>query len=173
MRFDTAGDLPRARQLYDAVMAKFPDDDLALDAARRLTQLADMDKQKAAADAQAAAVKAAEERAKAAEAAARKAADEAARQRLAREEEARRADAARREAEAERQRQAEAERQRAAAQPRPLASCNRVYVGMEFKGGMFGIFRYRVQGMNPYTGSVTIREIQNGGTQEIHCSQVP
>ena len=59
------------------------------------------------------------------------------------------------------------------ARPQTLRSCDRVYVGMEFKGGMFGVFRYRVQGVNPYTGSVTIREITNGTTQEIHCSQVP
>lgn len=170
VKFDTVGDRDRATRLYTEVMTRFAEDDLAIDAANRLTALSDLAKQEnvqaAQAAEQAAAVKAAEERASAAERAARDAADEAERERRAREEEARRADQAARDA-------AAAAASAAAAQPQTLSSCNRVYVGMEFKGGMFGIFRYRVQGMNAYTGSVTIREVDSGGTQEIHCSQVP
>lgn len=88
VQFDTAGDRPRAREIYTAVMQRFPENDLALDAARRLTAFADMEKQErenaAMAAQQAEAIKAAEERAKAAEAAALEA------QRRAEEEEKRR-----------------------------------------------------------------------------------
>ncbi len=170
VKFDTGGDRPRATRLYTEIMTRFPEEDVAIDAANRLTALADLAKMEASqaeqAATQSAALKAAEERAAKAEEAAKAAAAEAERQRIAREEEARRADQARLDA-------ANAAAAQAAAQPTTLSSCNRVYVGMEFKGGMFGIYQYRVQGMNPYTGSVTIRELTSGGTQEISCSQVP
>lgn len=163
VRFGTAGDLPRAQQIYDAVMAKFPGDDLTLDAARRLTQLADMDKQKAAADAQAAAVKAAEEGAKAA--------DEAERQRKAREEEARRADAALREAEAA---AAAAARQ----QPARNTACDHVYVGKEFQWETRGILGKRtayiqVIGVSQFSGRATVRDKHIGSTRETRCGGIP
>ena len=185
IKYDTSGDHIRAKQLYLEIMTRFPEDDLAIDAANRLTALADLEKadqaQAQAAAETAAAIKAAEARAAAAERAARKAADEAEKQRLARAAEVRRADQAQRDAQAaqqraqaaQRQAQADADARARAQQPRRDPACDRVYIGMEFKGGGLGIFRYRVQGMNPMTGRVTIRERDSGTTKEIRCSQVP
>jgi WD40 repeat protein len=169
IKLDASGDHARSKQIYLEIMTRFPEDDLAIDAANRLIALTDFEKaDKAQAQAAAettAAIKAAEARAAAAELAAKKAANEVKEQSLAREAEARRADKARRDAVAAQQR---------AQQPRRKSACDRVYIGMEFKGGMFGIFRYRVQGLNAVTGRVTIREVTGGGSsQEISCSQVP
>lgn len=126
VQFDTAGDRDRARDIYTAVMTRFPDDDLALDAAKRLTAFADMatmeQRQADQAAQQAAAVKAAEDRARAAEAAAVKAAQEAEKQRKAREDEARRADQARRDAETERARAAAQQQQQQAPPPQPKSA---------------------------------------------------
>lgn len=171
VQLDTAGDRKRAAELYQAVMSRFPEDDLALDAARRLTALADMEKQErenaAQAAQQAAAIKAAEERAKAAEAAAKRAADEAERQRKARDAEARRAEEANREA--------EAARQRAASQPQRNTACDHVYVGRVFetRGGVLRMMQsYRVVGVSQHSGMATVTG-SGGYPQEVSCYDIP
>lgn len=76
VKFDTERDFGRAERIYRSIMSRFPDDDLALQAATRLTDLADL---RAKAAAEAAAVAAAEKRAEEAE----RRAQEAERQRQA------------------------------------------------------------------------------------------
>ncbi len=171
VQLDTAGDRARARTLYTEVMTRFPDDDLALDAATRLTALADLatiEKQQAE---QTAAIKAAEDRARAAENAARKAEEEAEMRRIAREEEARRADQARRDAEAE------AERARQAAQPTRNTACDHVTPGMRFTvegGGFFGIgdAYYSVIGISREGGIVTARMVGSDIQKQFSCYSV-
>ena len=170
-QLDTEGDRARAKELYQTLMRQFPEDDLALTAAARLTALADMEalekRQADLAAEQAAAIKAAEERARAAEKAARDAAREAERQREAREAEARRADQARRDAEAA----------AAAARPRRNTACDHVSPGQRFTikgGGMFGLgdATYTVIGISREGGVLTGRLYGTDIQKQFSCYDV-
>jgi hypothetical protein len=170
VRLDTAGDTDRAMQLYTEIMTRFSEDDLAIDAANRLTALADLAKMEATQAEQAAeqakAIKAAEARAAEAEKTAKATAAEAERQRIAREDDARRADAAR-----------AAEAAAAAAQPQRNTSCDYVTVGQKFViegGGFFGLgdAYYTVIGISREGGIVTARLAGTDITNQFNCSSV-
>lgn len=172
VKLDTAGETARAERLYTEIMSRFAEDDVAIDAANRLTALADLAKiregQAAQAAAQDEAIKAAEARAKAAEEAANAAAREAERQRIAREEEARRADQARSEA--------AAAAAAAAAQPQRNTACDYVTVGQEFTivgAGFLGMdAHFVVVGISREGGIVTAREQSFNVQRQFSCYDV-
>ena len=174
VRLDTSGDEARARRIYEDIMTRFPEDDVAIDAANRLTQMADKAAQEKANAQNAAALKAAQDQAAAAERAANEARAEAearaAEERRARDAaEARAAEAAAQAAEAQAQAQAAASRS---------TVCDHVYVGKTFqaKGGFLGLTNfYKVFGVSPESELVTIGKqySDDGWRQQISCSSVP
>jgi len=185
VRLDAEGDKLQARTLYLEVMTRFPNDDLAIDAANRLTSLADLatrEKQHAAKNVKnAAAIKAAEARATAAERAAKRAADEAKKQRAAREAEARRADQARRDAEAARTSAQNAANTRAHEQAesrqRRNSACDHLTPGLRFTingGGFFGIgdATYTVIGISREGGIATGRLLGTDIQNQFSCSRI-
>jgi outer membrane protein assembly factor BamB len=173
VKMDTAKRNDRAKQLYLEVMNRFPDDDLAIDSAKRLTELGDQEERNDKDAKNAAALKAAQtalEQAKRAnEAELRKARErEAAAKRDADNARVRAAEARAREAEA---------RAKANRQPTRNTACDHVTVGQRFSikgGGFFGIgdATYIVIGISRSGGVVTGRmpgtDIQN----QFRCSRV-
>lgn len=185
VKFDSSKDRTRAKTLYTEVMNRFPDDDLAIDAANRLTALNDMEvleqrqseNEAALAAAQAAIAKANAEKA-AAERRAKAQADQA-RAAAAREAKAARqaADARARAAEA-RAREAEARaRAQTQSQPRRNTACDHVAPGKRFTvkgGGFFGIgdATYRVIGISRQGGFVTAQMLGTDIQKDFRCSRV-
>ena len=169
---DTVKQNERAKRLYIEVMNRFPDDDLAIDAAKRLTELGDQEERDQKDAENAAALKAAQT---ALEQAQRANAEEL-RKAKAREADAKRAaDKARaREAEA-RAREAEA-RAKANRQPSRNTSCDHVTFGQDFKipgGGMFGMTGYyTVVGISRTGGIVTARLAGTDIQKQFSCRRV-
>lgn len=168
IRFDTTGDKARAKLLYLHIMEKFSSDAVAIDAANRLTALADLElmqkNQAENAKALAAAQKAME--------AARKEAARAAKREAEARQRARDAD---RRAEEERRRADQARRQ-ATSQPKRNRSCDHVYVGKEFqaRGGALMLKQYYiVVGVSQYNGVATIRSKHSDYRQEVNCRSIP
>lgn len=173
VRMDTAKQNDRAKRLYIEVMNRFPDDDLAIDAAKRLTELGDQEAQAKKDAENAAALSAAQ---KALEQAKRDK-DQALREARQREEKAKReaAEARARAAEA-RAREAEA-RAKANQQPRRNTACDHVTVGRRFSikgGGFFGIgdATYTVIGISRAGGVVTARMLGTDIQKQFRCSSV-
>lgn len=172
VKMDTVKQNERAKRLYIEVMNRFPDDDLAIDAAKRLTELGDQEERDQKDAENAAALKAAQT---ALEQAQRANAEEL-RKAKAREADAKRAaDKARaREAEA-RAREAEA-RAKANRQPSRNTSCDHVTFGQDFKipgGGMFGMTGYyTVVGISRTGGIVTARLAGTDIQKQFSCRRV-
>ncbi len=179
VQLDTSGDRVRARRLYTEIMTRFPDDDLAIDAANRLTALADLQTmEERAADqaaSQAAALKAAEDRAKVAEAAAKTAAKQAEQDRFAREAAARAADQAQAQAAAEALRAAQAA---AANQAANADRCPGIYQGKQVEIDLISAFLKRksvgtfvVIGLDRRSGLMSVRSVYGSSSiREFYCS---
>ncbi len=175
VKFDSARDRDRAKQLYSEVMNRFPEDDLALDAANRLTAINDLlliEQRQAESEA---ALKAAQKsiaKANREKAAAEKRALEAAEK--ARKAAEREAKAAREAADA-RAREAQA-RAEAANRPKRSTACDHVYVGKEFeaRGGFLGLKQhYIVVGVSSRAKLATIRSKYSDYRQEVSCYDIP
>lgn len=170
VKLDTAQEFAGAKQLYLEIMGRFPDDDLAIQAASRLTQLNDMNMMATAQDENAKALADAQEELEAAAAAA-KAETESLREQVEADRKA--SDARLRRAE-----QAAAEaRQRANSQPRRNTACDHVSIGMYFEyngGGFLGVAngRWEVIGINPQGGIVTARKTGQDFRRQISCYSV-
>ena len=187
VKFDSAKDRPRAKMLYTEVMNRFPEDDLAIDAANRLTALNDqavMEQKQAENEAALAAAQAAIAKANADKAEAeRRAAEQASKARAAAEREARAAreaaDARARAAEA-RAREAEARARaqaQARSQPRRNTACDHVAPGKRFTvkgGGFFGMgdATYTVIGISRQGGFVTARLLGTDIQKDFSCNRV-
>jgi len=173
VKLDSSKQNARAKQLYLEVMNRFPDDDLAIDAAKRLTDLGDQEERDQKDSENAAALKAAQlalEQAK-------RANDEALRKSKAREAAAKRdADNARVRAAEARAREAEA-RAKANRQPTRNTACDHVTPGRRFNvkgGGLFGIgdATYTVIGISRSGGVVTGRLLGTDIQKQFSCRSV-
>lgn len=176
-KFDSENDRSRAKKLYTEVMVSFPENDLAINAANRLTQLNDLEIVEQNQAQSAAALKAAQvalQKANADKAVAERKAARALEQARQQAKQAReQAEKAQLEADA-RAREAEA---RADSQPRRNSSCDHVSPGMYFEfngGGLFGIAngRWEVIGINRQGGIVTARKTGQDFRRQISCGQV-
>jgi outer membrane protein assembly factor BamB len=172
VKMDTSKRNDRAKQLYLEVMNRFPDDDLAIDSAKRLTQLGDQEERNDKDAKNAAALKAAQ---KALEQA-KRTNEEELRKAKAREAAAKRdADNARVRAAEARAREAEA-RAKANRQPSRNTSCDHVTVGQNFSvagGGLFGMTGYfTVIGISRQGGLVTARIAGTDIQKQYRCSRV-
>lgn len=164
-RYDAGNDRARAKLVYARLMERFPEDDLALQAALRLTALNDLERS---------------------EEARREMEAKMARLKREAEDAQRKAEEARRQAERAR---AEAERRAAAATTRPVRSaCSHVYrgkrvqiipdapnnakqaIGLIFQGGLYGT-NFEVTGVG--RSEATLYSLDTGRSFQMPCSQVP
>lgn len=176
VKFDSAKDRPRAKQLYTTIMDRFPEDDLAIQAASRLTTINDLEIMEQTQAENEAALKAAQQAVEKANADKARAQSEA---RKAAEQSRKDAAAARRAAEAanERARAAEQRAQQAQRQQQQRnTACDHVYVGKEFeaRGGVLALTqRYIVMGVSHRAGLATIRGKHSDYRQEVSCYDIP